>query len=93
MNLAGIISEDSREREGNIILGEEEKTIKKIERAASGKRGNAWVCDAGKAGKEGQSGQTYLRLDHLQENFTGFGNVKSIGELSKSNSAECGKGV
>ena len=46
-----------------------------------------------KAGKEGQSGQTYLRLDHLQENFTGFGNVKSIGELSKSNSAECGKGV
>lgn len=69
MKLAGIISEDSREREGNIILGEEEKTIKKIERAARGKRGNAWVCDAGKAGKEGQSGQTYLRLDHLQEKF------------------------
>lgn len=41
MKLAGITSEGSREREGNIILGEEEKTIKKIERAASGKRGNA----------------------------------------------------
>lgn len=39
MKLAGITSEGSREREGNIILGEEEKTIKKIEGAASGKKG------------------------------------------------------
>lgn len=49
MKLPGVTSEDSREREGNIILGWEEKTMKKTERAASGIRRNAWVGGAGKA--------------------------------------------
>lgn len=52
MKLAGITSEDSREREGNIILGEEEKTIKKIERAASGETEMHECVMVGKQGRK-----------------------------------------